>query len=306
MFLVFTLCIRNLEVASNKWESTNTTNSGEYFSTKPSFGQSAGVADSTNTSTIYLSLQSDLRKENAKKKRLSLLAPFEVKSGRHISIPLKNDPNTFAACLLIMDDNHFLIEWIAYHYHVMPLRRLIILQDIKSITSPAPVLERWKNRMNITQWFEKDIYPHGNPNTKRNGKNKTLFGMYVTRQRDFVRQCLQTFHREGRGWVLLTDTDEYTMINENIQNPKHKPTPASNIFGNTTLPIPSQKEPGSVIKFLRNRDIIIPHTGQHLWDNPCITMSRKVIKKKAEFLSSQAPSYISSGQFCIDIWNQGI
>jgi hypothetical protein len=31
-----------------------------------------------------------------------------------------DDPtNSFAACLLFMDDNHFLIEWLAYHYHVL-------------------------------------------------------------------------------------------------------------------------------------------------------------------------------------------
>ena len=35
----------------------------------------------------------------------------------------------FSSCLLIMDDNHYLIEWLAYHYHVLPLRRLIVATD---------------------------------------------------------------------------------------------------------------------------------------------------------------------------------
>ena len=291
ILLVVIFCLRNLEVVPKTWAAIG----GKYLIFS-SYGQSTGLVDFANN-TKNLSEQLHIRRENAPEtKRLPLSnpskAPSKVESGRLTGTPSENDPNSFAACMLIMDDNHFLIEWIAYHYHVMPLRRLIILQDIKSITSPAPILERWEKRMNITLWFEKDIYPRGNPTTKHNGKkNKTLFGMYVTRQRDFVRQCLQTLHREGREWVVLTDTDEYTMINENIQNPKHKATPASNIFGNTTLPIPSQKEPGSVIKLLRNRDIIVPHTGQHLWDNPCITMSRKVILKITDVFA-QGPTLI--------------
>jgi hypothetical protein len=32
----------------------------------------------------------------------------------------RDDPKeSFAACLVLMDDNHFLIEWLAYHYHVL-------------------------------------------------------------------------------------------------------------------------------------------------------------------------------------------
>mmetsp|Transcript_38845 Transcript_38845/g.94042 ORF Transcript_38845/g.94042 Transcript_38845/m.94042 type:complete len:82 (+) Transcript_38845:465-710(+) len=53
------------------------------------------------------------------------------------------DSDSFSACLLIMDDNHYLIEWLAYHYQVMPLRRLIVLSDPKSRTTPLPILERW-------------------------------------------------------------------------------------------------------------------------------------------------------------------
>ena len=64
---------------------------------------------------------------------------------------------------MLMDDNHFLIEWLAYHYHVMPLRRLIVLVDPNSKTTPEPILNRWRDRMDITIWFEKDIFPRGIP-----------------------------------------------------------------------------------------------------------------------------------------------
>lgn len=46
-------------------------------------------------------------------------------------------------CLLIKDDNDILPEWIAYHYHVMNMRRLIVAVDPDSETSPGDVLEKW-------------------------------------------------------------------------------------------------------------------------------------------------------------------
>ena len=42
-----------------------------------------------------------------------------------------------AACLLIMDSNHLLIEWLAYHYHVLRLRHLIVAVDPRSTTTPT-------------------------------------------------------------------------------------------------------------------------------------------------------------------------
>lgn len=46
-------------------------------------------------------------------------------TGRAALAP-KDDPDTFAACLQIMDDNHFLIEWLAYHAFVMVNARCFI------------------------------------------------------------------------------------------------------------------------------------------------------------------------------------
>jgi hypothetical protein len=42
-----------------------------------------------------------------------------------------------------MDDNHLLIEWLAYHYHTVNLRTLVIAIDPKSSTSPIPILNRY-------------------------------------------------------------------------------------------------------------------------------------------------------------------
>jgi hypothetical protein len=75
--------------------------------------------------------------------------------------PPVSPPNeSFAACLLIMDDNHFLVEWLAYHYQFMPLRRLIVAVDPKSKTSPADILNRYSSRglINISIWNDSDFY----------------------------------------------------------------------------------------------------------------------------------------------------
>jgi len=61
-----------------------------------------------------------------------------------------------------MDDNHYLIEWLAYHYQVMPLRRLIVLSDPKSRTTPLPILERWNGLdLNFSLWSYEDVFPNG-------------------------------------------------------------------------------------------------------------------------------------------------
>ena len=39
------------------------------------------------------------------------------RSEQELRSQFQRDDSSSAACLLIMDDNHFLIEWLAYHYH---------------------------------------------------------------------------------------------------------------------------------------------------------------------------------------------
>jgi hypothetical protein len=148
-----------------------------------------------------------------------------------------------------------------------------VLSDPHSVTSPAPILERWKHLINITLWQDKDIFPNGIGN-KRNNKPRTKFGMYTIRQRRFLGACMGALHKEGREWLVLTDTDEYTMINDKVRHPQNKLSPENSI--GRSLAIPTQREPGSVLKFLRSPDYIIPLTNRNLVDNLCITMARKV------------------------------
>lgn len=57
--------------------------------------------------------------------------------------------NSLSFCLLIKDDNDILNEWIAYHFHAVRLRHLIVAVDPSSITSPEPILEVWREQFGL-------------------------------------------------------------------------------------------------------------------------------------------------------------
>ena len=53
------------------------------------------------------------------------------------------DDSLFTICLLTKDDNDILSEWLAYHYHTMKLRHIVVATDPTSLTSPRSILERY-------------------------------------------------------------------------------------------------------------------------------------------------------------------
>ena len=146
----------------------------------------------------------------------------------------EEDPS-FLAWLLVMDDNHLLVEWLAYHYTTLPLRRLIVAVDPGSATSPLPVLERWKGRINYTLWYDNDYVDDKTLQNegcqskcqveKRAGiTNKTVIelrsqtehwhGIYRLRQRMFLHACSKQLKKENRSWTMYIDTDEYLVVNK--------------------------------------------------------------------------------------------
>ena len=184
--------------------------------------------------------------------------------------------DSFSACLLIMDDNHFITEWLAYHYHVLPLRNLIVAVDPRSSTSPASIFDRWKEtNLNITVWWnDSDYIADSKELDEAESRVQRQFQAdnpspqlirHRARQRLFYYHCLQEHKRQNRTFTLLTDTDEYLTVNyETVQKTK-SPTVASLI--------PSIAEPGSVLKLLQHEQ------KYHLQDSPvtsspCIQIPR--------------------------------
>lgn len=137
---------------------------------------------------------------------------------------IEDDKASFSSCLLFNDDNHFLIEWLAYHYTKLPLRRLVIAIDPLSQRSPIDILERWRKVLDITVWNDDDYFPkmhrseilrssyHPN-NTLVNDPATILVNLHRYRQRMFYRKCMEVLSEEGKEWVTFIDTDELLFPN---------------------------------------------------------------------------------------------
>jgi len=123
-----------------------------------------------------------------------------------------------SACLIVMDDNHYLIEWLAYHYHTVNLRHLIVTSDPTSRTSPLEILDRWRDRINIHVWNETDFLPADFDELVKaksyNRTDKAILEDHRVRQATFNLRCLNEFKRQDRGWTMIIDSDEYMIARE--------------------------------------------------------------------------------------------
>lgn len=213
---------------------------------------------------------------------------------------------SFAACLFVRDNNREITEWLAYHYHVMPLRRLIIFEDPTAQTSVQEFLQPWKSYINITYWnSDEHIFPihhhsaassmlshfthahHFHDHHLTNEHHKKIQERNY-RQQIFLGKCLQQLKDEGRGWVMTTQTDEYTLVNPRLRNEKdpylswnHALLHASRKTGKTIppFPIPSQRESGSVLKVLK-RSRPYAEYSDYIFDEPCIGLNQKVFSTR--------------------------
>eukprot|EP00536_Pseudo-nitzschia_multiseries_P004840 jgi/Psemu1/11009/gm1.11009_g len=75
---------------------------------------------------------------------------------------LFEDKESFPACLLWMDDNNQLVEWLAYNYNVLESKYVVINVDQRSRAPSNSIIEWWQNRstshrrMTIVKWTETD------------------------------------------------------------------------------------------------------------------------------------------------------
>jgi Glycosyl transferase family 2 len=139
--------------------------------------------------------------------------------------------NSFATCLIWMDDNLRLTEWLAYHYHVLPLRYLVILIDQNSTTSPNSILDKWRNLMTIVQWNNTDevLSPESKHIINQFDKASARYNSerYLHTQMDFYKKC--TFHMKAhnRTWTAYIDTDEFIVLDsqyvKNVTQRMQKP-----------------------------------------------------------------------------------
>eukprot|EP00984_Skeletonema_dohrnii_P019022 scaffold9019_cov67-Skeletonema_dohrnii-CCMP3373.AAC.1 len=133
-----------------------------------------------------------------------------------------------SACLLVNDENPRLPEWIAYHYHTLPLRSLTVAVDPSSRSSPLDILRRWNDTglMEMQLWNDDDYLHELDSATgaklKRIEVTPDVHG-HRLRQNHFINKCMLDFKRRNKEWVLLIDVDEYITFNriddDNNQEP---------------------------------------------------------------------------------------
>jgi hypothetical protein len=213
--------------------------------------------------------------------------------------------NTFSACLLIKDDNDILNEWIAYHYHVLNLRHMIVAVDPSSATSPGGILQTWRNLtdLEVTEWSDEDFMPvdflekgyHIPPRFINGDANKSAWhngdedeatvkadrlkiSNHRFRQVTFLSACLRQHRKEHRTWTIHIDTDEYVVVNPMLRRQQEKEQPQQRQRLDTEqrqhmdIAIPSIAEPNAILTVLQQ----VQHDAklQKQANYPCISMPR--------------------------------
>jgi hypothetical protein len=150
---------------------------------------------------------------------------------------------SFSACLLVMDENFRLYEWIAYHYHVLPLRYLVLAVDPRSKHLPDPVLDLFRQQLNMTilSWNDTDYIPSDSPL-----RPKDEIERHRARQLRFMKQCLHHMHQHNRTWTALWDTDEFIGFNGYNVTRRKKSTKSSATSPN------DMSEPGSILRYVKD------------------------------------------------------
>jgi hypothetical protein len=237
--------------------------------------------------------------ENKKGKRKKKKETVKVEPN-----PLSLAPNaTFSACLLIKDDNEILNEWLAYHYHNINMRHLLVGIDPTSSESPSKILQKWRllTGMEISEWTDDMYMPaefleNGQPPSQYmqgEGDFKDSLSPAAMleisnhryRQRVFLAKCMKSMKQKGRSWVMHIDTDEYVVASKLLRQMKPD-----------YLTIPSMETPGSVLSLLQQA---VEKTAEPV-SYPCISMLRVLfgsVESPAEVRKRNVPAGFNATSF---------
>ena len=206
--------------------------------------------------------------------------------------PSSSSGSYFSACLLVMDENHRLPEWLAYHYYMLPLRHLVLLVDPRSETSPMDIVHRWRPYMKIDVWNHSDLtnfHPHA---------KLTLKERHRMAQPRFYRQCALYMRRLNRTWVTFHDVDEYLYLDPQAvsEYPLWKNPSRST-------------QPGSILHFLQQLEtttnITINNTGMLRYKDEgfaasCFYIERTsygATEERVDLVQQRVPRYLNGTHF---------
>ena len=194
---------------------------------------------------------------------------------------------SFSACLKWMDDYRQLGEWLAYHYHVLPLRYLVFFRDPKSWTDPQPILDQWSDKIQFVYWTN-------NSDFMTTDQQRTIDHMSIDTkkhrraQRYFYHACLENLWEKNRTWAILMDTDEYLVIDSvhvpNVSQRLLQPGAALDVIHKAQTKDPSVVTDQTPVKWFEN----------------CTVMARReypAFESKREQVYANVPTGIDAYRF---------
>ncbi|KAL7573621.1 hypothetical protein ACA910_008754 [Epithemia clementina (nom. ined.)] len=239
-------------------------------------------------------------------------ASFHASNNNNVNVNTNRSDNNnigkslfFSACLMVMDENHRLPEWIAYHYYMLPLRHLVLLVDPRSESSPLEIVERWRPYfVQIDVWNFTDLEQyHTSP--KHNKVDHIFYQQPI-----FYQQCFRHLRNLNRTWTTFHDVDEYIYL-----NPKF-------LAKDDYVPFISQ--PGSLQRFLtqetvQTRTLRQQKVKTHGLDAHCFLAPRNyygAVESPLDIIQQDVPDYLNATHFetlrwlhstsDIDHWNNGV
>jgi hypothetical protein len=166
------------------------------------------------------------------------------------------EPNsTFSFCVLLKDDNDILNEWLAYHYHTLNLRHIVVATDPSNTTSSTTIFQQWRHEfgLQVDEWTDSDFMPpfflqgrydqvpsflpdyiKANISASRWHVSAGITDVQVIqhdlqninnhrfRQAVFLHKCIQFVRQRrqslpGPAWMAHIDTDEYIVVNPRVR-----------------------------------------------------------------------------------------
>lgn len=199
---------------------------------------------------------------------------------------------SFSACLLVMDDNHRLPEWIAYHYFAAKLRYLIVTSDPRSRTSPTTVLQRWKDRMTILELKDLDFADRNLTVGVHDTEDQRRY-KHSQRQIQFYGACIRHLRQMNRTWTMFIDVDEFLTISG-----------AKDVYQGHSI-----REPNSVWNVVKefttnasnSRSGRYPDAWyRHFRNGPCVTLGRALysaVESTENEVRREVPSFLDAYRF---------
>jgi len=151
---------------------------------------------------------------------LSFLAPTTNRSSVMNNTFLDDEFNkpdaSFSACLLVMDENFRLQEWIAFAYFTLRLRYIVVTVDPRSKQLPTKVLDLFRSELNMTilEWNDSHLFTNRTKPLPETAPRNMVRKRHRVRQAGFYKACMKHLYERGKTWTVLYDADEFLVFNK--------------------------------------------------------------------------------------------